>query len=520
MFDLVINNGYIIDGKLKPGYHGNIGIMGNKITEITKETLAGREIIDATGLIVSPGFIDLHSHGDFLPLLEDDFKLSRIRQGITTEIVGQCGIGPIPYNKETMGEYGRYTQPILGDIGKDWPFEDLNGLSRILEGRMSHNMGYLIGLSSLRSYISGLEYRSLNPREIKEMTSVYEEQLKQGAFGLSLGLSYLPGVFASREELIALAQITRKYDGIIMAHIRSHGLDMIKAIEEFIDLGRATGARIHISHCRSYKNKKFGITAGEILEVINEARNNGVFITLDQHPYITGSTFLNQLLPPEDRNLERYDNLEYSSEVEKKIYDSDYCVEGWDNMSLMVGFDNIYLPTYGRTIRELAISDKKSDFEKLIEILTRENGKVAMVVREMFDLEEIGELLNDDHTYIGSDGLPSGRPHPRLFGAFPKVISDYVRERHDLSLEAAVFKMTGADIMGMIDRGKIEIGCIADLVVFDFDTIGHEESYKDGNTPPKGIQAVVIDGKIALDKGLLKGNFGKLLKRDDLDDKY
>lgn len=517
MFDLVINNGLIIDGENRPGYYGNIGIQGNRIVEISEEILAGREIFDATGFIVSPGFIDLHSHGDFLPLLEDGFKQSRIRQGITTEIVGQCGIGPIPYNKSTMPEYKSYTQPILGDIGKDWQFKDLNGIAKLIEGRMSHNMGYLIGLSSLRSYVSGLEYRSLNPRELREMVYVYEEQLKQGAFGLSLGLSYLPGVFASNEELIALAQVTKKYDGIIMAHIRSHGLDMIKAIEEFIALGKETGARIHISHCRSYKNKKFGITAKKILEVVKATRNQGVALTLDQHPYTTGSTFLNQLLPPEDRDLDRYDDLEYSLEVERKINDAGYSIDGWDNMSLMVGFENIYLPTYGQSIRDLAQADRTSDFNKLIEILKKENGKVAMVVREMFDLEEIGELLIDDYTYIGSDGLPSGSPHPRLFGAFPKVISDYARNRSDLRLVAAISKMTGAHIMGLLDRGRIEIGCMADVVVFDYDTIGHQENYSSKNIAPAGIISVVINGKIALDRGLIKGDFGKLLRRDYLD---
>ncbi len=518
MFDLVINNGLIIDGKLTPRFYGNIGINSNRIVEISQNILAGRKIIDATGLIVSPGFIDLHSHGDFLPLLEDDFKQSRIRQGITTEIVGQCGIGPIPYNKETMIDYRKYTQPILGDIGKNWEFIDLNGLAKITNGKMSHNMGYLIGLSSLRSYISGLEYRSLNPREIKAMTDIYEEQLLQGAFGLSLGLSYLPGVFASHDELIALAKVTKKYDGIIMAHIRSHGLDMTKAMNEFIDLGRETGAKIHISHCRSYKNKQFGITATKILDFVNSARKKGVSLTLDQHPYTTGSTFLNQLLPPEDRDLERYEDKEYYATVEKNIGDIQYVIEGWDNMSLMVGFDNIYLPTYGCSIGELAKNDGSSNFSKLIEVLKKENGKIAMVVREMFDLEEIGLLLNDEHTYIGSDGLPSGRPHPRLFGAFPKVISDYVRDRNDLTLEAAIAKMTGAHIMRIGNRGKIDVGAIADIVVFDYETIGHDESYSDDNVPPKGIVKVVLGGAIAYDDGIVKGDFGKLLRRDDKND--
>ncbi len=518
MFDLVINNGLIIDGKLTPRYQGNIGIMGNRIVEISNNLLAGREVIDATGLIVSPGFIDLHSHGDFLPLLEDEFKQSRIRQGITTEIVGQCGIGPIPFKKETMTEYKRYTQPIIGDIGKNWEFKDLNGLAKLTNGRMSHNMGYLIGLSSLRSYVSGLEYRSLNPREIDEMIQIYEEQLLQGAFGLSLGLSYLPGVFASRDELIALAKVTKKYDGIIMAHIRSHGLDMTKAMNEFIDLGRETGARIHISHCRSYKNKEFGITAREILDFVNSARKQGVSLTLDQHPYTTGSTFLNQLLPPEDRDLERYEDKDYYSTVEKNIGNIQYVIEGWDNMSLMVGFDNIYLPTYGYSIGELAKRDGQSNFSKLIEVLKKENGKIAMVVKEMFDLEEIGILLNDEQTYIGSDGLPSGRPHPRLFGAFPKVISDYVRNRNDLTLETAIYKMTGAHIMGLKNRGTIELDRIADLVVFNYENIGHDESYSNKNIPPTGIVKVVLDGVIAYDNGLVKGDYGKLLRRDDIND--
>jgi N-acyl-D-aspartate/D-glutamate deacylase len=183
-----------------------------------------------------------------------------------------------------------------------------------------------------------------------------------------------------------------------------------------------------------------------------------------------------------------------------------------------VGFENIYLPTYGSSIRKLAEIEGIGDFSKLIQILKKENGKVAMVVREMFDLEEIGELLRDEHTYIGSDGLPSGRPHPRLFGAFPKVISEYVRNRNDLSLEAAISKMTGAHIMGLLDRGRIEVGCIADIVVFDLDDIGHQESYSDKNIPPSGIVKVVLDGKIAFDKGIIKGDFGKLLRRDGMND--
>ena len=513
MYDLAIKNGLIVDGKLTPAYWGNIGINGDRIIEISQDNLAGRTEIDATGLIVSPGFIDLHSHGDFLPLLDEEYKYSRIKQGITTEIVGQCGIGPIPYNPETMAEYKTYTQPILGDLKGEWTFSDLDSLAELTKGRMPHNMGYLIGLSALRSYVVGLECKSLNPRELEAMFAIYEEQLKQGAFGLSLGLSYLPGVFADREELIGLARITKKYDGIIMAHIRSHGVDMTKSIDEFIGLGKETGARIHISHCRSYKNKDFGISADVILETVTKARNEGSIVTLDQHPYTTGSTFLNQLLPPEDRDLDKYLDKEYFAAVEKKISDKNYLIEGWDNMSLMVGFNNIYLPTYGSTVGELAAAEGVSNFSKLIEILIRENGKIAMVVREMFDLEEIGVLLRDEETFIGSDGLPSGRPHPRLYGAFPKVIGDYVRGRGDLGLEEAIYKMTGGQIVGLSDRGVVEVGAKADLVVFDYDRISHEESYSGMNEAPTGIEMVVVEGKIAYDGVNVLGEYGKVLRK-------
>lgn len=514
MFDLVINNGLIVDGNLTPAYTGNIGIIDNKIIEISQNKMAGRVVYDATGLIVSPGFIDMHSHGDFLPLLEDTYRFSRIKQGITSEVVGQCGIGPIPYNYKTMGEYKLYTQPILGDLKGEWGFTDLNSLGKLITGKMPHNMGYLIGLSALRSYISGLEFKVLNPREMDELFAIYEEQLQQGALGLSMGLSYLPGVFSSQEELLELARLTKKYNGIIMAHIRSHGTDMLKAIEEFVNLSRKTGARIHISHCRSYKNKNYGIKASQILDYINNIRNEGIEVTLDQHPYTSGSTFLNQLLPPEDRELDRYEDIKYFNKVEEKISNEKLVIDGWDNLSLMVGFKNIYLPTYGQSIEELAISEGVSNFKKLIEILIKEDGKIAMVIKEIFDLEEIGLLLKDDKTFIGSDGLPSGRPHPRLFGAFPKIISDFVRNREDLSLEQAIFKMTGSQIIGFNNRGILEVGKIADIVIFDYNLISHEESYNGVNKSPLGIEKVIIGGKIAYNDGKVLGNYGQLIRRN------
>lgn len=511
-YDLAINNGTIVDGTGAPRYQANLGILGGRIAAISKEPLKAKEDYDARGLIAAPGFVDVHSHGDLLPLLIDDYRNSRLKQGITLELAGQCGIGPIPYDPLRMEAYKAYVEPVIGRTGGDWNFRDLDSLSAALEGRMPHNIAYLIGLGALRSHICGLDPRALTSLEIDEMARLYEEQLDQGALGLSLGLSYLPGVYARPEELHRLAAVTARRGALLMAHIRSHGKDMPEAMEEYVDLSRRTGCRIHISHCRSFKNRDFGISAGETLALAERMREEGIDLTLDQHPYTAGSTFLNQLLPPQYRDHTRYGEEALLEEIEGKISDKGYTLPGWDNFSLMVGFDNIYLPKYGATIGKLARESAATPFRTLIDILIREQGNATMVIREMFSLEDTSRLLHDPKTYIGSDGLPSGRPHPRLYGAFPKVIATYVREQGALSLEEAIRRMTGADLLGFPDRGEIGEGKIADLTLFDEEQIGHEESYSGPNEDPTGIRAVFLAGRLSYDGTNILAANGRVLK--------
>lgn len=513
-YDIAINDGTIIDGTGKPAYVGSLGIVDKKIVKISKTSLVGEKNIDAGGKIITPGFIDVHSHGDLLPLLNEKYRFSRIKQGITSEITGQCGISALPLNSETMGDYREYIKPIVGDIGSSWKFSDLKSYSTYIEGRMPHNMGFLVGLSTLRSNICGFEDRQLTSEELDRMVGIYEGELLNGALGLSLGLSYLPGVFARKEELLALGKVTAKYGAFIMAHIRSHGRDMLKAMEEFVNLGKETGARVHISHCRSYGNKDFGVESKKILAALEEYRSEGIYLTVDQHPYINGSTFLNQLLPPFYRDMERIRDRNLWWEIEEKVMDKNYKIEGWDNFLLMVGYENILVPKYGKDLLALSKDNKREPFKNLMDILIKEQGNTVMVVRNMFSEEDIVDLLKDEYTYIGSDGLPSGaNPHPRIYGAFPKIISRYVRELKALTLEEGIRKMAGSGFFK--ERGLIKEGYIADILVIDKDKFAHREDYINQNKDPEGLDLVVIGGNIAYEEGLLKGYYGSVLLRED-----
>lgn len=511
-YDLAINGGTLVDGTGAPCIQGNLGVLDGRIAAISSAPLKGKWEIDARGLIAAPGFVDVHSHGDLLPLLGDDYRTSRIRQGITLELDGQCGLGPIPYDPATMASFKAYVEPVIGRTEGEWTFRDLEGLEAAMKGRMPHHIATLIGLGALRSHVAGLDPRALDKEELRRMTALYEEQLRQGAFGLSLGLSYLPGVYARPEELLELARATARHGGLVMAHIRSHGSDMLEAMDEYIDLSRATGCRLHISHCRSFQNKDFGVPAKAILDLVRRVREEGIPLTLDQHPYTAGSTFLNQLLPPDCRDVSRYGEEAFLQEAEARISDPGYRLPGWDNFSLMVGFHNIYVPKYGATIRELADAAGTSDFRALIDTLVKEEGNATMVVREMFSVEDTAELLHDPGTYIGSDGLPAGRPHPRLYGAFPKVIETYVRKERALTLEEAVRRMTGAELLGITDRGVIREGAWADLVLFDEGTIRHEETYSGPNRDPEGIRAVFLEGELAYDGSRVLLEKGRMLK--------
>lgn len=516
--EIVIENALLADGSGGPAYLGSLGLRDGRIAEVAEAPcrLQGEEVIDARGLVLAPGFVDVHSHGDFLPLLGEEYRYSRLKQGITTELVGQCGISALPHYPETMWEYREYAAPVLGSPAEGWNFTGLLDYEALIRGRMPHNMAFLCGLGALRAGISGLSSRALTDGEIQEMARRYEQELEAGAFGLSLGLSYLPGVFAREEELLALGAVTAHHGALIMAHVRSHGKDMLEAMEELVSISRKTGARIHVSHARSYQNKDFGVAWEEIVAFGERVREEGVPLTMDQHPYTAGSTFLNQLLPPAYRRLECLTDKALLREVESAVMDPGYAPAGWDNFIRMVGYGNILVPTRGGTLEDLAKKEGVPPFQMLAEILIQEEMNAPMVVREMFSLEDAANLLRAPYTYVGSDGLPAGIPHPRLYGAFPKILGEYVREQGILTLEEAIAKMAGgAALLGLSDRGLLRPGYIADLVLFDPRAIGHKEAYGVMGEAPEGIAGVWLGGRLAYDGKNVLGDLGMVLRRKE-----
>lgn len=532
MYDTVILNGVLVDGTNRPLYKKNIGLLNGKIAIITKKLIVGKKTIDASDKLVSPGFIDIHSHGDLMPLLDEPYASSRLMQGITTEVVGQCGISPFAYKDENKECWKTYISPLLGCIYKSWDFLSFENYINLIENKMKHNMLFLIGHGALRHAIAGFEDRSLTMKELNSMGVLYEQSLKEGAFGLSLGLSYLPGIFSNEKELYYLAKITKKYDGIIMAHIKSYGIDMLEAITDLVSICENTGVKIHIAHCRSYRNRNFGIFPEEIIAKINYERKRGMSITMDQHPYTTGSTFLSQLIPPMFRKdgmnsfLKILKNKELSEICRKKIENSDYKIKGWDNFVQCVGWCNIFPISLmdsenknyiGKSIQECGDLEGVAPFEILRKILIREKGKGSMVMKEMFTEEDISELLLDEETYIGSDGLPNGEAHPRLYGSFPKILGYYGREKRILSVENLIYKMTFGPAKRLNihkKKGQIKEGLDGDLVIFDYNIIIDVEDYINSAQKPLGIETVLVNGKIVYgDQEVKNDQFeGKVIK--------
>ncbi len=299
MLDLAILGGLVLDGTGNPPEQKDLGIKDGKIVELTRELSAeAHQTIDAAGKFVSPGFIDVHSHCDLVPFMSGPIRESRIRQGVTTEIAGQCGLGPAPYT-ENMRDWRDYLTPILGSGPWNWSWPNFAAFLRDIDRtEKPNNLAFLIGHGAVRAQVIGLKNISPTTKDLAEMCAIVEEAMSGGALGISYGLAYLPGMFAPQEELVALSSVVAAHDGIMMIHIRSHSLQVREAMAETLAVAKESGVKLQISHMRSYSNRHYGISGHELIDMVNNARAEGVDVTFDEHPYQAGSTLLSQVLPP------------------------------------------------------------------------------------------------------------------------------------------------------------------------------------------------------------------------------
>lgn len=533
MLDILITGGLIVDGTGSPAYKMDLGIKEGKIVKIQSSIKEdAKEIINAEGFIVSPGFIDVHSHNDLVPFMEEDVQNLKLRQGVTTELVGQCGLGVVPCIEEETKIWKNYIKGVVGCPNIKFDFKDINDyFEKIEKVGMKNNYSVLISHGAVRAKVMGFKASEASKDEIKSMCELVDNAMKQGAMGMSLGLQYMPGIYSKGEELIEVCKVVKKYDGIVMVHVRNHDRNIIDAITEVINVAKASGVKIHISHMRSYDSKELGCIANELIDLVDEATKSGVKITYDEHLYLSGSTLMTQLLPPwltekgNEAMLEMLKDDEVIEKVKKEIEDLSTNYVGWDNYSAIAGWDGILITSLnkevnlkyiGRTVGELAREKGIHPVNFVASLLISEETGVGIVTLNIFSEEDTIKLIKHPLQMVGSDSIPAGDPHPRLYGNYPLFIGKYVRDKKALTIEEGIYKSTllPAKTLGLKDVGEIKEGKNADITIFDLNEIEGYEDYKNKSKRPKGIKYVIVNGRLSIDNELiLLSKNGKVIRK-------
>lgn len=516
MFDLLILGGRIIDGSGNPWYQADVGIRGDTIVAIGNLSGAkASRTIDARGLVVCPGFVDMHSHSDVIWLAQPD-ALGKVRQGVTTELIGQDGISYAPVSPKNMPFWREYLAGIDGDFDLDWNWSTVGEFLDRFDRQVSVNIAYLIPHGAVRMEVLGLEKRQATPEELAQMAGLVEQGMREGAFGLSTGLFYIPAIYANTDELIALCRPVGKYHGLYVTHMRDYVEHIGEAFEETCIVSQQSGARAHISHFNTTREKGFAL--------IESARRRGVDVTYDSYPYLAGCTLLGCVLPlwvqegTVAEAVERMRIPENRARLTAELAAGAGVARGMENVYL-AGVSQASNKRYeGLNVLQAAQLAGKPVGEFLGDLLVEERFAVPVVCRHTFRTEEdMVALLQRREQIVGSDGVMlGGHPHPRGYGAFARILGVYVREKKVLELEEAIRKMTwaAAGRIGLKDRGLLLEGWKADITCFDPDTVIDRATYEQGNLPPDGIPYVIVNGQVVIDEGQHTGAHpGRALRR-------
>ena len=510
MLDTLIKNGKIIDGTGHPWYYGNLGIKSGKIVTVGHDVKDAHEIVDAKGKMVSPGFIDSHCHSDLMIL---DFPESEIKlqQGVTTEIVGNCGLAPVPVNPLYKADLQNYVEPVLGRANKDWQWKTIQDYFNELDRNLiSENVASYVAHGSIRISVMGFDNRPPTKQELEEMKNIVDEGMKAGAIGLSIGLLYSPGSYASKEEIAELCKVVAKYNGIFATHIRGEGNNLIPSIKEVLWIAKEADVSLQVSHLKAAGRRNWG-KVNEAMELIEDARASGMDVTCDVYPYSAGSTMLTTIFPPwslEGGLNNVMKRLQDKGTREKMKSELKMEQDTWDNLVVSTGWDNVIIASVnsnhlkkweGLSIEEISNHYGKDPVDQAFDLLLEEGGNIGIVYFHM-DEKDVRNVMTYHNSIIASDSLTcySGKPHPRLYGTFPKVIANYVKKNKILTLEDAVRKMTSfpAKRFGLKDRGLIQEGFAADIVVFDYDRVEDHATYEKPEAYPDGIDYVFVNGKL------------------------
>jgi len=526
MYDLVLKSGNIVDGSGKTAFMGDIGIVGQIITNIGK--ISGGEakkIINVEGCVVCPGFVDMHSHSDLM-VMTRDFPDIKVRQGVTTELLGQDGLGVAPVNIDDKEILSSLVSSLLGDASVEWDWASLGDyLDSIDRCGLAVNVASLISHGSVRISVMGMEDRKATQEELRRMEEIIKKAMDEGAIGLSTGLIYPPCNYSDDEELIRLTKAASEKNGIFVIHMRDEGDRLIETIRHTIEICKKSGIHLHISHLKA-QGKKNWHKIDEALSIMAEEKEKDFMITADRYPYIGGSTFLAGLLPPwtlEGGNKKLLERLRCPTQ-RQKIKNDFKCQSEWNNRPLALGWENIFVASMrtqknkeseGMPMSKIADLRGLDPVDTVCNILIEEDGGGTMI--PFYGNEEVlTKVLKYPTTVLGTDGIYGGKPHPRLYGTYPRFLGHYVRDKGIMSIEEAIYKITylPAQIIHLEKRGLLKIGYYADITVFNPSNVADQSTFADPQKFPVGIELVLVNGKPVVENGIFTNLYpGRTLRR-------
>lgn len=518
MLDILFRNASVIDGTGSPARTFDVGVKDGKICLGSSEE--AKEVVDATGLTLTPGFIDGHSHGD-MSIGTYHAMICKLSQGITTEIGGQCGSSPFPIDM-TRVDAIRTANAAAYDF-KKMPFErftDFDGYAEYSESLdLTMNMANLVGHNMLRVSAMGVENRPAGPEDLELMKSRLRKCMEQGAMGLSSGLIYIPGAYSTTEELVELCKVIKPFGGIYATHMRNEAKDVVKSVKESIYIAEQAGVPLVISHHKVCGKAYWG-QSEETLKLIEEAIGRGVKVMMDQYPYEANMTRISVCIPPQYF-------AEGMPELLRKLADPEWRKTIADEMNNPDGhYDNFYLNSggfggvfiavspnvpeaEGMMVADWAKLQGKDPMDAYFDLLISNQGMGTGIFFAM-DINEVEKIYCNPHTVVGTDGLcysVEGKGHPRAWGSFIRPLTEFAEEKHLVSFEEAVHKQTGqtAEYWGLSTKGFIRDGYDADILLIDREHLKNTATFADSNRQPEGIRAIYVGGKCVMRDNQLTG---------------
>jgi N-acyl-D-amino-acid deacylase len=525
-YDILIRNGRVVDGAGNPWVYADIGITGDRISALGRipANATAKRLIDAKGMVVAPGFIDMLEQSEW-NLLIDKQAVSKLTQGITTGITGE-GVSIAPQNDATLADRRDFLEHY--HLTADW--RDLDGYFRRLEKQGSGiNLGTYVGATQVRRYVMGAVNRPPTAEELAGMQQLVEQAMQQGAMGVSTSLIYAPAAYAKTGELIALAKAASKYGGIYASHIRNEGDREMEALEEAFRIGREADIPVEIWHLKVSGRQNWGKMA-TVIAAIENARASGLDVTANQYPYVASGTSLGATIPAQyheggsEAFVNRLKDPQVRAAIRQQLAGADGNAEnmwrgtGGPQGILVASVLDPALKGYeGKTIAQIAAEEHKEPLDALMDLVVAAKDHVGAVYFTMNE-DDVKFAMRQPFVSVGTDAgavnfqgpLSESKVHPRAYGSFPRILGRYVRDQHLLTLEQAIRKFTSlaAQRMGLRDRGLLRTGAFADITIFDPATVNDAATFEDPHRPSVGIEYVIVNGVVSLEHGKVTGQLG------------